>query len=436
VVRSRRGSVQIGSSILIALIAATFSFGRVLVASPGNLGELVWAEDGLFALCVRKAGGLECFVDPFAGYLLGLPRLLAMVTATFPLESWGWATNAIAAVAWGLLSGVSAYWLLGSGIRLIPAAVIALLPVVVPLVGLEAVNVIGSVYMPLLFTTTLALALGWQGRAETATAAVLAFASAITIPTAGLLILVLAVSTWRGWVARQQALIVAASWTIGMTVQLWVVLNAPDGRNVALIGQSIGFWLTDLPVALLTIWPGLFFGSTTIFGIFTLPVVSWTGFAVAAGLLVLGVVWARSKQRAICAAGLMIATGLAYSFVPTATGYASNRYFVLSVVGVLAGVILWLDGRFAERRAWSDVAVVGVFAVAWSAAFAASPWRATAAPAWSSVLEQVDAQCANDPTAPARFTFSPEWPQEGVTELRAPTNQFAPCSALNRDFAR
>lgn len=431
----RQGGAIVGA-VLVGVVAAGLSVGRVLIQAPQSLSELVWAEDGLFALCVRKAGLLECLADPFAGYLLGLPRLLAGVTALTPIEQWGWVTNAIAAVSWGALSGLSTFWLLTAGVRWLPAVVVALAPVVIPLVGLEAVNSIGSVYMPLLFTTTLVLAVGWQGRGKTIVAAVLVFLTAVTIPTAALLIAVIALSWLRGRVERGSAITVSLALIIGSALQFLVVFTAPSERNMAVGAEAVGFWLNDLPTAVLTLWPGLWFGTTTIFGIFTIPVVSWTGLALAIALVVLGVRWASSGRIAVSVAGIMLVTGVAYSFIPTATGYASNRYFVLTVLGVVAAAVLLLDDAYSDRRRWLLPAIVVIFAVAWAAAFPASAWRATAAPPWSTVLEQVRTQCSADPTAPARFVFSPDWPQEGITQLQPPTNEFASCTSVGMALDR
>lgn len=426
----RQGGAIVGA-VLVGVVATGLSIGRVLIQAPQSLSELVWAEDGLFALCVRKAGLLECLADPFAGYLLGLPRLLAGVTALTPIEQWGWATNAIAAVSWGALSGLSVFWLLTAGVRWLPAVVVALAPVAIPLVGLEAVNSIGSVYMPLLFTATLVLAVGWHGRGKTIVVAVLVFLTAVTIPTAAVLIAVIALSWLRGRVERGSAIAVSIALIIGSALQFLVVFTAPSERNMAVGAEAVGFWLNDLPTAVLTLWPGLWFGTTTIFGIFTIPVVSWTGLALAIALVVLGVRWASSGRLAVSVAGIMLLTGVAYSFIPTATGYASNRYFVLTVLGIVAAAVLLLDEAFSDRRPWLLPVTVVIFTGAWAAAFPASPWRATSTPPWSNVVEQVRTQCAADPTSPARFVFSPDWPQAGVTQLQPPTNEFASCSSVD-----
>lgn len=427
-VRGQRQAAVIG--LVVALGAVALSVLRLLVQSGNSIGELVWAEDGLFPLCIRKSGMWECLSDPFAGYLLGVPRLLAGITAATPLDSWGWTTNVVAGITWGALAGIAAYWLLAAGIRLLPAIVVALLPVIAPITGLEAVNSIGSMYMPLLYSATVALAVGWTGRVQTVIAGGLVFLAAATIPTAMLLVGVLGFSVVRKRISRRSGVVVLIALILGGVAQFAVVLTAEVRRNTAFSGEAIGFWLNDLPTALLTTWPGLNFGSTTIFGIFTLPAVPWTGAFLAIALLVSGIVLSLRKAELKSVAGLLIVTGLAYSFIPTATGYASNRYFVLTVTSVLAATVLLLDSAFSETRQWSFRAVIVVFAVAWIAAFPASTWRAVPAPPWQEVIDQAEAQCVSDSMAPVRLTFSPGWPQDGVTELQPPTNQFAPCSAL------
>lgn len=432
---SRRGTA-VGVGFIVALIGAVASIGRLLLGANNSIGQLVWAEDGLFPLCVRKTGLVECLVDPFAGYLLGAPRLLAGITAAAPLETWGWVTNVLAATTWGLLSGLTAAWLVAGNFRIPVAAVIGILPVAVPLAGLEAVNSVGSIYMPLLYSATIILAVGWQGRLPTVIAALLVFVAAVTIPTAIILIAPLAVALFAGRVSRSSILVVSSALVVGLALQLTVVLTAPAGRNLTITLDAVGAWARDLPTALLTLWPGLSFGQATIFGFFTLPVVAWTGAALAIALVVAGIHWTFSGHVGMSLAGILMVCGLAYSFVPTATGYASNRYFVLTVISAAAAGLLLLDQISITTSRWVFFGVVTLFVLAWIPTFPASEWRATASPEWGATIDRVFAECAADPTAPARMEFSPNWPQEGVTELQPPTNQFAACSALGLVPAR
>ena len=415
---------------LVALVAAVGSLGRLILASPGSIGELVWAEDGLFPLCVRKAGMWDCLRDPFAGYLLGVPRLLAGIPAVADLHSWGWVTNVVAGICWGVLSGLLAYWLVARGFATLPSVVLSVLPVVIPLVGLESVNSVASIYMPLLYTSTVIASVGWRRRTGSWVAAGLFFLTAITIPLAVVLAAVLLVSLLKGRISRSAAVSSGSALVIGLLLQFFVVITAENTRNVTFSTESLGYWFSELPVALLTLWPGLYFGEVTIFGIFALPVAYWSGAALVVILGALGLRWSLCNADAKSVAGALILSGLVYSFVPTATGYASNRYFVPTVLGVMAAAVFVLADASSVRRQWILPCVVAVLAVAWLPAFPASDWRSNPAPKWSDQVQQVVQQCAEDPMSPARFEFSPNWPQEGVTQLFPPTNQFVPCKSL------
>lgn len=424
------------TGIIVTIVAAAASIGRLLAGTQNSVGQLVWAEDGLFALCVRKVGFGECFVDPFAGYLLGLPRLLAGVTSMTAIEDWGWTTNLVAAAVWGLLSGITAAWLVASRFRIVTAIAISVLPVIIPLAGFESINAVGSVYMPLLFTATVVLAVGWRSLWATLAAAALVLLAALTIPTSIVLLAIVVFSYLRGRVVVRDVIIVGTVLIVGLVGQLTVVFTAPSARNLTITTEGLAAWLRDLPNALVTLWPGLTFGEGTLFGFFSLPAVAWTGSAMAVVLLVVGFRSAMSSTVGVSLAGIIVISGLAFSFVPTVTGYASNRYFVLTSASLAAAIVLIVEQVLGRDRRWRFMAFVALFAIAWVTAFPASDWRSTASPEWSANLDRVAAECEQDPMAPVRFEFSPNWPQEGVTELQPPSNEYASCSSLDLRRAR
>ena len=88
--------------VLVALAGAVISVSRILVTNSAALSELVWAEDGLFPLCINSYGYFSCLIDPFAGYLLFLSRTLALPVSFFPLSNWPLVTNLVAAIAIGV----------------------------------------------------------------------------------------------------------------------------------------------------------------------------------------------------------------------------------------------------------------------------------------------------------------------------------------------
>jgi len=135
------------------------SIGRLWLFDRSAPMEVLWAEDGLFPLCIRKADFFTCTSEPFAGYLLFLPRVLAWPVAVLPWEHWAIAANVIAAILAGLTAAFAFLIVLRAGFGWFTSGVIGLLPVLAPMAGLEAINAIGSSYMLLLFLSTLLIVL-------------------------------------------------------------------------------------------------------------------------------------------------------------------------------------------------------------------------------------------------------------------------------------
>jgi len=130
----------------------------------------------------------------------------------------------------------------------------------------------------------------------------------------------------------------------------------------------------------------------------------------------------------------MVLSGLVYSVVPTVTGYASNRYFVLSSLCFVAAAIALLNYRLVPMklgsRSWVLPALTAAVLIVWSAAFPASDWRAAPNPAWKTELQGAQDRCGGDPWLQQALLFSPEWPQAGVTQLYEPTTNVIECRVL------
>ena len=119
--------------LLVGVVASAISLGRLYSADQELLAELVWAEDGLFPLCVANHGYWDCLWDPYAGYLLFLSRTLAVPVAYTPLDSWPLTTNLVAAFASGALSVLIFWLLIRIPIPRLAAAFSALVPVMLPI---------------------------------------------------------------------------------------------------------------------------------------------------------------------------------------------------------------------------------------------------------------------------------------------------------------
>ena len=430
----RRFLPVLGGWLALWIVGAALSIGRLLIKPPGDVNELLWAEDGLFPLCVRKAGLADCFMDPFAGYLLGVPRLVAGLVATLPMETWGLWSNVFAAILWGSFVPILYFSLANLRIHASFRLLIAVSLVTLPLIGLEAANSTASIYMPLLFTSTVVTLVMKPNHWTAWAAGVLGFLAVITIPLGGWLLIVVGALLVMRQIPGRLAGWVGAPIAFGLLLQLWVVFTADQGRPLAVTGRGFGDWFQAIPNSILHLWPGVNFGSTTVYGIFPLPTFTWTGVVVAIGLLIASVVGMRTRTRQSIFAGLMVLSGLVYSLVPTVTGYASNRYFVLSSLCFVAAAIVWLNHRLVPitlgSRSWILPGVATAVLIAWSAALPASDWRATPNPAWRTELQGAQDRCGGDPWSQQALLFSPEWPQAGVTQLYEPTTNVIECRVL------
>lgn len=415
-------------AVAVAVSSMLVSIARLLIAQSGALESVLFAEDGIFPLCVAKADALTCLADPYAGYLIFLPRVFAIPIASFPVESWALAANLTAAVAVGVLALVSFIALVRWGLSPLWSTLVALVPVAAPIVGFEAINVYASIYMPLMFTMTIVLVTWAQDRSPWLPASGLLI-TALTIPSAVVLLIPLAVIAWRRTISLRNAVIVGAGLLAGLVVQFLVSVTADTPRPVAVSFDSLRGWADAVPIALTTVWPGLSFGPAPIFDIFTTPVQTATGWLIVATMLA-GAVWLMVRSSRVApAVGSMILVGLAAGAIPTVIGYASNRYFVIPVLLWIAAGLLALGSAEWKRPVLVWAITLAVMVFAWWPAFGASLWRATASPPWEQEANRLIEACRADPGAVVDVLFTPSWPMPHVT-LTEPTTNRVPCLSL------
>lgn len=410
----------------LGLLAAVLSLLRLVWQSPDALTTLLWAEDGLFPLCVVKSDALSCLVDPFAGYLLFAPRVIAAGVALFPMEQWPLLTNLAAAAIAGVSAGIAFASMRAYGHTWAGSLLASLLIVLAPLVGLEAINAVGSVYMPLVFASAIALAFPPRTRAGLVGLGILLAVTILTIPSAIVLVAAVGIMAVRGRLGWLPAGIYAGILTVGVILQWWIGSTAETARNLTITGQGLTDWITALPLAVVSFWPGLYFGEATIFGMFVIPPFTPTGLVLVVAVLAIAL-W--SAVRGSAAISVLLIAGLGLGAIPTLTGYASNRYFVLPAVLWAVAVVLAVDDRWGHARRWLMPVILVASVVVWSPAFPASEWRAGASPVWGSEIERLRAECAGDPGRVVQVRFSPDWPME-MTVLDPITTADALCAEL------
>ncbi len=110
-------------ALAVGVIVVLLGIVRLVVGNPEALTQVLWAEDGLFALCVRSLDPVSCTIEPFAGYLLLLPRLSTALMSLLPITAWPLASVMLALIVTGVLSSSIYVALRGFGLSIIGSGV-------------------------------------------------------------------------------------------------------------------------------------------------------------------------------------------------------------------------------------------------------------------------------------------------------------------------
>jgi len=426
-------------ALLVGLLAAGISIGRLWLANSSAPQEVLWAEDGLFALCIRKADFLTCLTEPYAGYFLFTPRFLAWPVSALPWEHWALASNIIAAILAGLIAAFVVAIARRAGLSGFVSVAIALLPVIAPMSGLEAINSVSSSYMLLLYASTIAIVLPEAASQSTRWSigiGVVLLVTALTIPSAVVLIPVIVFQGLRRATVRRTAMGWALAVIAGLAVQTISALNATAPRQIDLSAETLNAWADSIPISLLTYWPGLSIGEYSFFSNFTLSPLGITGWLVAAAILIVGAAliatgWRRHHTPTI-PAGLLLIAGLGFGLIPSAIGDPNNRYFVVPLALWGAALLLVLEPLISKTRPWILATATLLTLVIWWPAIPASDYRSTPAPPWTEEVQRVEAKCMSDPAFIDRPIFSPFWPPNWGDGLIEPTHPNLPCTTVWR----
>lgn len=428
------GGHTLSASVVVGVVAGAISLLRLWWANPDSLTQVVWAEDGVFPLCVEKAGFFTCLVDPFAGYLLFLPRLVAGVVALVPVEQWALTTNLIAAVIAGVVGALAFAVARRFSLGWVASVVLGLLPVIVPVVGFEAINAIGSSYMLLLYLSALVLALpvrshdiGWR---MTTAVAVLLLLTTLTIPTGGVFLALILVQVVRRSVPWRSGAVWAGVIVVGLIAQWVTAMNAEKPRVIAASADSFRGWVDSVPETILTFWPGLRLDSYDFFGVFPVTPLPITGAIVALAITIGGLVLVIRGGDGMVAIGLLLLTGVVVGAVPTIIGGSNNRYFVVPLLLWAAAAMVALDPLARRSRPWMVAIAIVIVAAVWWPALPASWFRTMPAPPWQEEVLRVENACKADPALQERIIFSPYWPPNWGDALSEPTHPNLPCTVV------
>lgn len=322
-----------------------------LTRQPGTpTWDHVWAEDGgVFLSDALGRPSLGTIGWPAAGYLQVVPRLLALVTAAFPL---GRASLVMAFGSASLVACLSAYAYFASAslfrcqwARILLAGLLVLLPAT----AFETNGSAANLHWYLIFTSFLVFAARPHSAPGAVVGATIALAAALSDPLAGMLLplaLLQAVKHrgWRGWIAP-------LSFVVGLLIQLVVgVLPAPP---VQAAGQA---HLSDLPGIYGVRVAGSFLVGDRDLHVFWLQLdwaFAWVSLTIVVLLMAYGVVKSERQPRLYLAASIVYSVlFLAVPLMVRGTeGFLEegvfslngSRYTLVPILFVTVAVLLMLD---------------------------------------------------------------------------------------------
>jgi hypothetical protein len=231
VAASRAAPLELAVVFLLGAIAAFCRLGDV--ALRGN----VWAEDGAeFLQTALLHNGIAAVFEPFAGYMLLAPRLLAMFVASLPLPSQGIALSLAAAVVQAAVATLAYVGTTGFVRQRVWRALLALAVVAVP-VGPEVIDSIANVQWFLLFGGCVCLL--WTPRKPVGWG-VLFGVMMIATMTSPFAVILLGGALVRLLVQRSRAATVLAGFVAtGFAIQTMVMVMAPPRTGATKFGVDL-----------------------------------------------------------------------------------------------------------------------------------------------------------------------------------------------------
>lgn len=406
---------------VVGIVGALISALRLWLGNSDSLTQVLWAEDGVFPLCIHKADFFSCVFDPFAGYLLLAPRSLAGLVALFPLSAWAVVTNILAAIVAGLIVAMAYVILRRGGMGQVVSVLGGLIPVLIPIVGYEALQALGSVYMPLLYLSVLAVV--FPSALNRWVVFSLLLLTVLTIPTTVLLLPLVAL--W--WLRKEISLSTFVTWSgallVGGLIQFVVATNASKPRAVELGPDGVSTWANSVLPAFMTNIPG--FGSDSADPSAFPSIDQWSlGWLVVIAVILISVALFAFVSRS---AGALVFMGLLFSAFPAIFDGPGNRYFVVPVMLFTLAALVSLNKLLLGRTWWVSGIVVAVVLALWLPQLPAGAFRSTPAPAWSDEVARVSAACKADPALSERIMFTPFWPPNWGDALSEPTHPSVDC---------
>ena len=233
--------------VFVGALATLISFFRQ-IAGEQSLFESIWAEDGWIPLCVVRGGHGTCLGNSVNGYWPIVHRLVAEPLALLPMTIWPVLFPILGAALMGVLCYVVCRfvgrttepflaWLCGLGV------------VLVPVLGVEFLNVFGNVHWILLMVAMVLVALRDEESPSSWSISAFLFLAALSNP-AGFVIPGMIMLMWLGRKASFAELARPLSLsTIGWLIQFGAIARFGGVDRVGTsssVAEKIDSWASTI----------------------------------------------------------------------------------------------------------------------------------------------------------------------------------------------
>jgi len=337
----------------------------------------------------------------------------------------------VSALTAGVVSAYVAWILIRQQIPPLIALAAAVVPVLLPAFGEEAVGSIANSIYLITIAGAIGVAFPLTTRTFTLVTALLLFLVTVSTPIGFALLAVLLWQMRQGrFPSHRQSTVLFASAATGSAIQLAVIVVARAERPFIPVISATESWASGVGLQTLKVVPpiaGQVVGRSPMDGF--LPTL---GLLIATCLTVAGIYLVRQASNVqVSGAGWLILIGIVASIVPHIANPSLARYFVAPLaLWITAGLVLL--ARSSPNVAIKTVVIILIASVGvtWATSFRSPESRSGGSPPWSDVVALARTACEERPNERVGFVFSPWWPDspDGSEESLA---RSAPCSILD-----
>lgn len=363
----------------------------------------IWAEDGqVFLTDAWNESFFSVALEPYSGYALFVPRLVAELVSLFPVSEAAWLTAGLASLVVAL-AALFVYCASRSIIRQ-PAlrGGLALVVVLMPAASFESTANLANLQWYLLFACFWALVSNRKETGPLSARTAVALLVPLSTPVAALLIPSAAWPLVQGWSRR--ALVPPAVFVLGLAIQGVVVLTAPSSD----VGTP--FVAEDLPSIFGIRVAGSFLVGDRLLDVgwrLLGDVFVFGAIVVVAGILVAllrGLDRTRQWFATLC-----IGEALAFFVLPLAVRGTTtiwppvgdvtldgSRYFIVPILFLMTGMAVGIDAR-VEHKPFERLAPWAALVAVWLGSVLlvnySLPNPRSAGPIWRASLTEARQAC-------------------------------------------